>query len=90
MTLFSQGIPNTLLPQQKLCYTQSNFLSFFILAKNEQHSSTLVEARADEDIAAAEIGRFTPRSEGLKLRTVDGLRDLPRFPRDEIARYFGE
>ena len=55
-----------------------------------EDSSTLVEALADEGIAAAEIGRFTPRGEGLKLRTAAGLRDLPRFARDEIARYFGE
>ncbi len=55
-----------------------------------EHSVTLIEALAKEGIDAAEIGRFTTRVEGLKLQTDDGLHDLPHFPRDEIARYFGE
>jgi hydrogenase maturation factor len=47
----------------------------------------LVDALAREGIAAYEIGRITDASEGLKLLALDGARDLPRFSRDELARY---
>ena len=40
-------------------------------------------------IPAYEIGRITPLDQGLKLRTSEGVRDLPTFERDELARYFG-
>ena len=46
-------------------------------------------ALAAEGIAAREIGRVTPASEGLALRTADGIAPLPSFARDELARYFG-
>ena len=49
----------------------------------------LVEALAREEIQAYEIGRFTPAGDGLKLRTAGGVRELPAFDRDELARYFG-
>ena len=50
----------------------------------------LVDFLAEDNIPAYEIGRITEPSVGLKLRTRDGLRDLPRFDRDELARYFGK
>ena len=49
----------------------------------------LVEALEREGISAYEIGRVTTRGEGLKLRTSAGVRDLPVFDRDELARYLG-
>ena len=48
----------------------------------------LLEALAREGIAGYEIGRVTDASEGLKLLAPDGARDLPRFARDELARFF--
>ena len=50
---------------------------------------TLLDALEKEGIAASEIGRFTPPEDGLKLRTSQGVLDLPRFERDELARFFG-
>ena len=41
-------------------------------------------------IAAAAIGRVTCSDAGLKLRRDGKLVDLPRFSRDEIARFFAE
>ena len=48
----------------------------------------VVAALAREGIYAAEIGRATDASDGLKLTGAVGARDLPRFDRDELARYF--
>jgi len=42
-------------------------------------------------VAAWRIGRITTLEEGLRLRTAGGQSQaLPRFPRDELARYFEE
>ena len=49
----------------------------------------LIDALGDAGIEAWEIGRFTEPSEGLKLETASGTEELPRFDRDELARYFG-
>ena len=51
--------------------------------------SGLIDALEGEGIAAYEIGRVTPPDQGLKLRTSDGVRDLPAFERDELARFLG-
>ena len=50
----------------------------------------LVEALAQEGIAACEIGHVTPPDQGLRIQTPEGIRELPTFDRDELARYFGE
>ncbi len=50
---------------------------------------SLIEALGRQGIPAREIGRVTHARDGLKLRTADGLRDLPVFERDELARFFG-
>ena len=55
----------------------------------QTHAQRLVDALASEDIPAYEIGRVTPKEEGLKLRTANGVIGLPTFERDELARYFG-
>lgn len=49
----------------------------------------LIDALGDAGIEAWEIGRFTKPEAGLKLATGSGVEDLPRFDRDELARYFG-
>ncbi len=49
----------------------------------------LVEALDREGVLAHEIGHFTQTGEGLKLQTATGLRDLPSFDRDELARFLG-
>lgn len=49
----------------------------------------LVAALRAEGIAATEIGRVTRPDEGLRLRTAGGVRALPVFERDELARFFG-
>ncbi len=49
----------------------------------------LIDALTQEGISAHEIGRITAADEGLRLRTADGIRELPVFDRDELARFFG-
>ncbi len=39
-------------------------------------------------VSSHEIGRVTGVEEGLKLGTREGVKDLPTFPRDELARFF--
>ncbi len=53
-----------------------------------EEAPALVAALEREDIAAGVIGRVTVPEEGLRLRTEDGLRELPAFDRDELARFF--
>jgi hypothetical protein len=50
----------------------------------------LTETLAEESILAYEIGKATERDDGLKICDADGVRDLPMFPRDELARWFGD
>jgi hydrogenase maturation factor len=47
----------------------------------------LIAALADEGIPAYEIGSITPAKDGLKLRSAGGVRNLPTFERDELARH---
>ena len=49
----------------------------------------LVRALSREGISATEIGTITEAADGLKVRCGDDVRDLPTFPRDELARWFG-
>jgi len=50
----------------------------------------LIEALAQAGIPACDIGRVTRPEEGLKLQSEKGVRDLPTFESDELARFFGE
>ncbi|MDE2968816.1 MAG: AIR synthase-related protein [Chloroflexota bacterium] len=52
-----------------------------------ERAEAVLAALAAEGIPAAIIGRVTEASAGLRLRTPDGLCDLPGYPRDELARY---
>lgn len=49
----------------------------------------LIDALSGAGIEAWEIGRFTEPGAGLKLSTASGVEEMPRFDRDELARYFG-
>ena len=50
----------------------------------------LTAALGAEGIEVAEIGRITEPGAGLKLRVGGEKRILPRFERDELARWLGE
>ena len=54
-----------------------------------EDAKKVIEALIREGILAVEIGRLTTRDRGLKMRTTHGIVDLPRFKRDELARFFG-
>jgi hydrogenase maturation factor len=49
-----------------------------------------IDELAREGIAASEIGEVTPPEDGVLLQSADGVRPLPTFPRDELARWFGK
>ena len=49
----------------------------------------LTTALGDAGIGAFDIGRVTDKSQGLRMGTASGNVDLPRFERDELARFFG-
>lgn len=53
-------------------------------------AARLCEALGANGIPAREIGRVTPREQGVKMRTGGETMDLPTFARDEIARFFGK
>ena len=55
----------------------------------QEDAPRLIDALAQEGISAHEIGRITAAEDGLKLQTADGVRELPVFDRDELARFFG-
>ena len=50
----------------------------------------LIDVLSQKGILAREIGRVTSPENGLNMRYVDGMRELPTFERDEIARFFGD
>ncbi len=54
-----------------------------------EEAAKVIDALDAEGIFAAEIGRLTERENGLRMRTSSGVVDLPRFERDELARFFG-
>jgi hydrogenase expression/formation protein HypE len=48
----------------------------------------LLEALCKAGINASVIGKVAEAEKGLKMRTAVGIRNLPRFERDELARFF--
>ena len=60
-----------------------------LAAISPQDAPLLIEGLAQQGIVAYEIGHVTPPEQGLKLQTSKGVRDLPSFQTDELARYFG-
>ena len=61
-----------------------------LAAAAPERADAVLEALEAEGIAAAVIGRVTEASEGLRLRSADGVRELPSYPRDELARYMDQ
>ena len=50
-------------------------------------TTKLLSALNKVDIEAAVIGKVVEKKDGVKIRTARGTRNLPRFPRDELARF---
>lgn len=59
-----------------------------LAAVSQDDAEVLIEALARHDIPAYEVGRLTPRDEGLRLVNAQGTVRLPTFARDELARFF--
>jgi hydrogenase expression/formation protein HypE len=59
-----------------------------LLAVSPEDAHRLLEVLASEQIAASVIGRVVPRDEGIRMESHGLVRDLPIFPRDEIAVLF--
>ncbi|MFH0809328.1 MAG: AIR synthase-related protein, partial [Pseudomonadota bacterium] len=53
-------------------------------------SPGLLRALGAAGVAAAVIGRVVPPEEGVKMVGREGITDLPRFARDELARFLEE
>ena len=60
-----------------------------LAALSSDDAPDLIRALASEGIPAHEIGKVTDPADGLKVRSGKTVRDLPTFPRDELARWFG-
>ena len=54
-----------------------------------QDAAALILALKDEGIASFEIGVVTDADQGLTMKTGDAVVDLPRFERDELAKFLG-
>lgn len=50
-------------------------------------TATLLSALAEAGITAGIIGKVVRAEEGLKMHTAGGIRELPQFERDELARF---
>ena len=61
-----------------------------LAAAAPERADDVLTALHAEGIDAAVIGRVTEVSAGLRLRSADGVRELPSFPRDELARYMSQ
>ena len=58
-----------------------------LAATAPEDAPVLVEALAQEGIDAYQIGLVTQESDGLRLRSQEGIDPLPAFERDELARF---
>lgn len=61
-----------------------------LAAVSPKDSSNVIEALNKAGIAAANIGHATKPNKGLILRNGSSVRHLPKFERDELARYLTE
>jgi hydrogenase expression/formation protein HypE len=59
-----------------------------LLALAPEMADGLIGALDSESIPAAIIGRVVDEEEGIRIKGRRGMRELPRFPRDEIAKLF--
>lgn len=58
-----------------------------IITLPHSESSRLLESLRQAGINASIIGKVVEAEEGLKMLTTKGMRDLPQFERDELARF---
>jgi len=58
-----------------------------IITLPHSESSRLLESLHQAEINASIIGKVVEAEEGLKMLTTKGMRDLPQFERDELARF---
>ncbi len=58
-----------------------------LLAVAEEHRETALEALADAGIRASRIGAMAPQETEVIIRGHAGAEPVPRFPRDEVARF---
>ena len=61
-----------------------------LLAVSERSAEAVRRALVGQGVQASAIGRVTDASQGMRLRAGDELRELPRFARDELARYLSD
>ena len=61
-----------------------------LAAVSPDDARAVVDALSAEGIRASVIGNATDEHRDVKLHTTGAARDFPRFPRDEIARFFSE
>ena len=59
-----------------------------LIAAPPRDAERIKEALRRESIPAESIGRTWEKEKGMKMITEGQIRDLPVFPRDEIARFF--
>jgi hydrogenase maturation factor len=59
-----------------------------LMAVEAADAERIVHALNAQDIRAVIIGQTTEATHGVKLHGPEGIHDLPRFERDEIARLF--
>ena len=59
-----------------------------LIAAPPRDADRIKEALRREGIPAESIGRTWEKEKGIKIITGGQIRDLPVFPRDEIARFF--
>jgi hydrogenase maturation factor len=57
-----------------------------LVALAHEETPALLSLYREAKTACSRIGRITPASEGLKLRSGASTIDLPRFDQDEVAR----
>ena len=61
-----------------------------LAAASPERAGDVLEALAAEGVDAAVIGRVNETSDGMHMRTAEGVCELPSFPRDELARYMSQ
>jgi hydrogenase expression/formation protein HypE len=59
-----------------------------LIAASPRDADRIREALRREGIPAESIGRTWEKEKGIKILAAGEMRDLPVFPRDEIARFF--
>ena len=61
-----------------------------LLAVAPEEATAVTDALAQKGVSARVMGHVTDAAHGLRLRSPDGVKELPRFARDELARLFSQ